>query len=76
MKMHWKRTNPPVPKVAMPITDAMNEMSEREVQAKMKRPMGRPKEAKSAGTRRCSWARRPFLRMSGFCSMVLDLNAV
>ena len=66
--MHWKSTKPPVQKVVMPITEAMKGKSVRDVQAKMKRPIGRPVEAKIAGTRRCSWARGPLRRRSGFCS--------
>ena len=66
IKMHWKSTKPPVQNVVMPMTEAMKGKSVRDVQAKMKRPIGKPVEAKMAGTRRCSCARGPFLRRSGF----------
>ena len=48
--MHWNRTKPPAQKVVMPMTEAMNGKSARDVHAKMKRPMGKSIEANIAGT--------------------------
>ena len=68
--MHWNRTKAPTPKSVMPMTEAIQWTSLRDVQAKRKRPAGRHMEAKIAGTSLCSWARGPRLRMSGFCRVV------
>jgi hypothetical protein len=67
MKLHWKWTKPPVQNVVIAMTDAVKGKSVRDAQAKMKRPMGRPVDAKIAGTSRCACARGPCLRRSGFC---------
>lgn len=51
--------------MVMPMTDAIQWISGFAVQAKMKSPIGGPKEPNRAGMRRVSCARMPFLMMSG-----------
>ena len=51
--------------MVMPIVGAIQWIVGFAVQAKRKRPMGGPKEANIAGTRRCSCARKPRFMMSG-----------
>lgn len=65
MKTHWNNTNAPIQYSVMPMIPTIQCISDRAVQPNQNKPAGMQRTANKAGTRRCSWARRPFFIMSG-----------